>query len=128
YLIPLVEVVQTEHTSAEVIEKVMNLLTVLGKTPVHVKKDVPGFVANRLQHALWREAISIVEKGICDAETVDLCVKNSFGLRLSVLAPLENADLVGIELTADIHRVILTDLSTAKQPSPLLRKMMEANR
>jgi len=125
YLIPLVEVVQTAHTSAEAIDAVMKMLTALGKTPVHVKKDVPGFVANRLQHALWREAIAIVEAGICDAATVDLCVKNSFGLRLSVLAPLENADLVGLELTEDIHRVILPDLSTAKEPSPLLRQLID---
>jgi len=128
YLIPLVEVVQTVQTAAEVIDAVMMLLTVLGKTPVHVKKDVPGFVANRMQHALWREAIAIVEAGICDAATVDLCVKNSFGLRLSVLAPLENADLVGLELTEDIHRVILPDLSTAKEPSPLLRQLIDEGR
>ena len=128
YLIPLVEVIQTAHTSLEVVRTCMDLFTRIGKIPVHVKKDVPGFVANRLQHALWREAIHIVEAGICDAETVDLCIKNSFGLRLSVLAPLENADLVGLELTEDIHRVILPDLSIAKQPSPLLRKMIEANR
>jgi 3-hydroxybutyryl-CoA dehydrogenase len=128
YLIPLVEVVQTVHTRVEEIEAVMKMLTALGKTPVHVKKDVPGFVANRLQHALWREAIAIVETGICDAATVDLCVKNSFGLRLSVLAPLENADLVGLELTEDIHRVIFPDLSTAKEPSPLLRQLIDKNR
>jgi len=128
YLIPLVEVVQTVHTSPEVIESVMAVLRAIGKAPVHVKKDVPGFVANRLQHALWREAIAIVQAGICDAETVDLCIKNSFGLRLSVLAPLENADLIGMELTEDIHRVILPDLSTAKQPSPLLEKMIAENR
>ena len=128
YLIPLVEVVQTVHTAAEAIDAVMTLLTALGKAPVHVRKDVPGFVANRLQHALWREAIAIVEAGTCDAATVDLCVKNSFGLRLSVLAPLENADMVGLELTEDIHRVILPDLSTAKEPSPLLRKLIDENR
>jgi 3-hydroxybutyryl-CoA dehydrogenase len=128
YLIPLVEVVQTVHTSPEVIAACMELLAAVGKTPVHVKKDVPGFVANRLQHALWREAIAIVEADICDAATVDLCIKNSFGLRLSVLAPLENADLVGLELTEDIHRVILPDLSTAKEPSPLLRQMINQNR
>lgn len=128
YLIPLVEVVQTAHTSPEVVAACMELFRRIGKTPVHVKKDVPGFVANRLQHALWREAIHIVEAGICDAETVDLCIKNSFGLRLSVLAPLENADLVGMELTEDIHKVILPDLSTATVPSPLLHKMVESNR
>lgn len=128
YLIPLVEVIQTKHTSAKVVKACMELLCSIGKTPVHVRKDVPGFVANRLQHALWREAIAIVEAGICDAATVDLCIKNSFGLRLSVLAPLENADLVGLELTEDIHRVILPSLSTAKEPSPLLRELIRKNR
>jgi 3-hydroxybutyryl-CoA dehydrogenase len=128
YLIPLVEVIQTDHSSPEVVATVLELLTALGKTAVHVKKDVPGFVANRLQHALWREAISIVELGICDADTVDLCVRNSFGMRLSVLAPLENADLVGLELTEDIHRVLLPHLSDAKEPSPLLRQLIDQNR
>lgn len=128
YLVPLVEVIQTEYTSPAVIAACMGLLSAIGKTPVHVRKDVPGFVANRLQHALWREAIAIVEGGICDAATVDLCIKNSFGLRLSVLAPLENADLVGLELTEDIHRVILPDLSTATEPSPLLRQLIQQNR
>jgi len=69
----------------------------------HVKKDVPGFIGNRLQHALWREAIALVEQGICDAQTVDAVVKASFGRRLAVLGPLENADLIGTDLTLAIH-------------------------
>jgi len=125
YMIPLVEVVQTVHTSPEVIKANMELLFAVGKKPVHVKKDVPGFVANRLQHALWREAIYIVEAGICDAATVDSCIQNSFGLRISALAPLQNADMVGMEMTQDIHRNILGDLCTAKEPSPLLQKMID---
>ena len=64
---------------------------------------MPGFIGNRLQHALWREAMSLVENGICDAEAVDTVVKASFGRRLAVLGPLENADLVGTDLTLDIH-------------------------
>ncbi len=128
FMIPLVEVIQTVHTNSEVITACMELLSSVGKTPVHVKKDVPGFVANRLQHALWREAIALVEDEVCDAATVDLCIRNSFGLRLSVLAPLENADLVGLELTEDIHRVVLPALSTAKEPSPLLRQLMNQGR
>ena len=87
-----------------------HLLKRIGKTAVHVKKDVPGFVGNRLQHALWREAIALVAEGVCDAEKVDLVVKNSFGRRLAVLGPLENADLVGTDLTLDIHRNVLPHL------------------
>ncbi len=122
YLIPLVEVVQAPRTESVYIEKCINLLRRAGKIAVHVKRDVPGFVGNRLQHALWREAISIVETGICDAETVDLVVKNSFGMRLPVLGPLENADLVGLDLTLAIHDVILRHLEASPEPSPLLAR------
>ena len=125
YLVPLVEVIQTADTDVAVVADMMALLTSLGKLPVHVKKDVPGFVGNRLQHALWREAISLVEKGVCDAATVDLVVKNSFGARLAVLGPLENADLVGTDLTLDIHNQVLADLEDRKSPSPLLQQMID---
>jgi 3-hydroxybutyryl-CoA dehydrogenase len=122
YLIPLVEVIQAPHTESVYIEKCINLLQRAGKVAVHVKRDVPGFVGNRLQHALWREAISVVEAGICDAQTVDLVVKNSFGMRLPVLGPLENADLVGLDLTLAIHNVILRHLEASPEPSPLLAR------
>jgi 3-hydroxybutyryl-CoA dehydrogenase len=128
YLIPLVEVIQAPRTESVYIEKCINLLKRAGKMAVHVKRDVPGFVGNRLQHALWREAISIVEAGICDAETVDLVVKNSFGMRLPVLGPLENADLVGLDLTLAIHNVILREIEASPEPSPLLRRYTSEQR
>ena len=119
-LIPLVEVVQSAKTSMATVTATMELLASLGKAPAHVTKDVPGFVANRLQHALWREAIAMVAEGICDAATLDACVKNSFGMRLAVLGPLENADLVGLDLTLDIHRTIIPELSRLGHPDPYL--------
>ena len=128
YLIPLVEVIQAPCTGSAYIENCIDLLKRAGKAAVHVKRDVPGFVGNRLQHALWREAISIVAAGICDAETVDLVVKNSFGLRLPVLGPLENADLVGLDLTLAIHSVILRHLEASPEPSPLLKRFSSEQR
>jgi len=122
YLIPLVEVVQTEYSDMGLVHRTIDLLNRAGKVAVHVKRDVAGFVANRMQHALWREAVSIVEHGICDAETVDMCVKNSFGLRLPVLAPLENADLVGLDLTLAIHNTILSQIEASPDPSPYLKE------
>jgi 3-hydroxybutyryl-CoA dehydrogenase len=107
---------------------VMELLTSVGKAPAHVVKDVPGFVANRLQHALWREAIAMVAEGVCDAATLDACVKNSFGLRLAVLGPLENADLVGLDLTLDIHRTIIPELNRDSRPSPFLEEQVAAGK
>ena len=107
FLVPLVEVIGTQWTSPQAIDWTIALHRDAGKMPVHVKKDVPGFVGNRLQHALWREAIALVEHGICDAETVDTVIKASFGRRLAVLGPLENADLVGTDLTLAIHQTVL---------------------
>ena len=125
YLIPLVEVVRGDDTSDETMDKTFSLLQAVGKHPVRVNKDVPGFVGNRLQHALWREAISIVEKGIADAETVDECIRFGFGLRLPILGPIENMDMVGTELVLAIHEYILKYLESSPEPSPLLRKFVE---
>lgn len=128
HLIPLVEVIRTAETAEPAMAAVMALLAGAGKTPVRVEKDVPGFIGNRLQHALWREAISLVERGICDAAAVDQVVKASFGRRLAVLGPLENADLVGTDLTLDIHRTVLADLEQRPGPSPLLESLVAEGR
>ena len=121
---PLVEVIGTQWTSPAAIDFTMKLHADAGKTPAHVKKDVPGFIGNRLQHALWREAISLVEHGICDAETVDTVIKAAFGRRLAVLGPLENADLVGTDLTLAIHQTVLPDIDSRPGPSPYLERLV----
>ncbi len=127
-LIPLVEVIKTQWTDDEVAQSMMNLLHKVGKTPVLVEKDVPGFIGNRLQHALWREAISLVENDVCDAAAVDTVIKASFGRRLAVLGPLENADLVGTDLTLDIHENVLFDLESRQGPSPYLAQLVAEGR
>jgi 3-hydroxybutyryl-CoA dehydrogenase len=124
YLVPLVEVIETQWTSAATLAATMALHEAAGKKTAHVKKDVPGFIGNRLQHALWREAISLVEHGICDAQTVDAVVKASFGRRLPVLGPLENADLVGTDLTLAIHNIVLSAIDGRPEPSPYLQKLV----
>jgi 3-hydroxybutyryl-CoA dehydrogenase len=125
YLVPLVEVVKAEETSPQVIDLTVDLLRSVGKHPVKIKRDVPGFVGNRLQHALWREAISIVEQDIADSATVDEVVKKGFGIRLPVLGPLENADMVGLDLTLEIHDYILKYIERSAEPSPLLKQKVE---
>jgi 3-hydroxybutyryl-CoA dehydrogenase len=124
FLVPLVEVIGTQWTSQAAIDWVITLHKAAGKMPVHVKKDVAGFIGNRLQHALWREAIALIEQGICDAETVDTVVKASFGRRLAVLGPLENADLVGTDLTLAIHRIVLPDIEGRPAQSPYLEALV----
>ena len=127
-LIPLVEIIPGAHTAPATIDQVFAWLEAAGKTPVRVLRDVPGFIGNRLQHALWREAISLVEHGICDAQTVDTVVKSSFGRRLGVLGPLENADLVGTDLTLAIHRTVLPAIDHTPGPSPYLEGLVAAQK
>ena len=128
YLVPLVEVIETQWTSPQAVNFTMKLHADAGKTPAHVKKDVPGFIGNRLQHALWREAIALVENGICDAETVDNVIKSAFGRRLAVLGPLENADMVGTDLTLAIHKTVLPDIDSRPCPSPYLENLVREKR
>lgn len=122
HLVPLVEVIETEVTSAATVEATMRLMRGAGKKPVHVRRDVPGFIGNRLQHALKREAIALLADGVADAATIDEVVKEGFGARLAVLGPLEQSDLVGLELTLDIHETLLQHLDCTKGPHPLLRQ------
>jgi 3-hydroxybutyryl-CoA dehydrogenase len=128
YLVPLVEVVRARETSSAAVETTMALLSEAGKKPVEVKRDIAGFVGNRLQHALWREAIALVAEGVCDAKTVDDVVKSSFGPRLAVLGPIENADLVGIDLTRSIHSYVLPALNNSPAPSPCLDALIAEGR
>jgi 3-hydroxybutyryl-CoA dehydrogenase len=121
HLVPLVEVIQNEKTSEGTVQRTMTLLHEAGRKPVHVKKDIPGFVGNRLQHALKREAFALVTAGVCDADTIDEVVKNGFGARMAVLGPMEQSDLVGLDLTLDIQNVLLADLDRSSEPMQILK-------
>jgi len=126
HLVPLVEVVEMEGGNGAAIAPMMNLLREAGRHPVHVRKDVAGFIGNRLQHALKREAIALVANGVCDAETIDDVVKLGFGRRLAVLGPLEQSDLVGLDLTAAIHETLMPDLDRTTEVHPYLLARLEA--
>ena len=126
YLIPLVEVVRAQESADWCITATFELLARVGKHPVHVHKDVPGFVGNRLQHALWREAFAIIDQGICDPATVDEVIRNGFGLRLPTLGPVETADMVGLDLTLAIHNYILEHINADPSPSTTLQAKVEA--
>ena len=128
HLVPLVEVIQNEKTSAEVVARTIALLRDAGKVAVHVKRDIPGFVGNRLQHAMKREAIALVAAGVCDAETLDTVVKEGFGARTAVLGPLEQSDLVGLDLTLDISNVLVADLDRTAGAHPFLRAKVDAGK
>lgn len=126
HFVPLVEVIQSDATDIRFVTRTMALLAGAGMSPVHVKRDIPGFIGNRLQHALKREAIALVANGVCDAETLDRVVTEGFGSRLGVLGPLEQSDMIGLGLTLDAHRVLIADLDRTPGPNPFLEAKVAA--
>jgi 3-hydroxybutyryl-CoA dehydrogenase len=126
HLMRLVELVRGEQTSEEVLQAMHRLMRRCGKAPVIIRKDRPGQLGNRLQHALWREAVNIVAEGIASAEDVDLAAKNGFGQRLPVYGIFEHADAVGLDLTLAVMDYIARDLySQPKAPQMLFDLVRE---
>jgi 3-hydroxybutyryl-CoA dehydrogenase len=98
YIIPAVEVVPGENTSTEVLTKTLELLRKIGKKPVRILKQIPGFLINRIQTAMFREILSLLEQGIATPEDIDAAVRESFGFRLAVIGPLQTMDMGGLDL------------------------------
>ena len=125
YLLPLVEVVRGPETSTDTIETTKALLTKLGKRPVVLQKESLGFIGNRLQFALLREAVSIVERGIASAQDVDAVVTNSFGRRLAVAGPFEVFDLAGWDTILAIIDQLFPDLESSRNTPALVKDMVD---
>jgi 3-hydroxybutyryl-CoA dehydrogenase len=114
YLIPLVEIVPGPDTSNETVMTVVGLLQKVGKKPVVLRKEATGFVGNRLQFALFREALAIVEQGIADPEAVDQVVRFGFGRRLAAAGPFEIFDLAGLDTILAVAEQIFPELAVGR--------------
>ena len=117
YIMPLVEVVLGKRTDMKIAEQVVALFKACNKVPVLVRKDVPGQLGNRIQHAMIRECMHIVAEGIATAEDIDLAVKAGVGLRFPVYGVFEHADMVGLDLVKAVQDYVVPDLSTVKGAS-----------
>jgi 3-hydroxybutyryl-CoA dehydrogenase len=119
YLMPLVEVSVGKRTNSKIAQEVMEILRACGKVPVLVHHDRPGQLGNRIQHAMIRECVNIVQEGIATAEDVDLAVKTGVGFRLPVYGVFEHADMVGLDLVKAVQDYVLPDLSPVKEAGRL---------
>ena len=119
HLLPLVEVAVGKRTDHGIAQEIMALLRSCGKVPVLVHHDRPGQLGNRIQHAMVRECVHIVQEGIASAEDVDLALKNGVGMRLPVFGIFEHGDIVGLDLVKAVQDYVLPDLSTVKEAGRL---------
>lgn len=121
HLLPLVELVRGEQTSDETVFKLRALYEEIGKSPAVVEKEAPGFVGNRLQMALYREALAIVEAGIASPRDVDTIIKTGFGRRLSVAGVFEIFDAAGLDVTLAVADQLFPEIATTSTAPDLLR-------
>jgi 3-hydroxybutyryl-CoA dehydrogenase len=124
-LVELVEVVGGEHTAPGTLDVLVDWARQLGKAPVVVRRDVPGFVANRLQYALLREAYALVDSGVCSFADVDRAVTHGLGPRWAAIGPFETMDLAGLHVHAAVAANLWPELSRGIEPSPAIRHALE---
>jgi 3-hydroxybutyryl-CoA dehydrogenase len=127
YATRFLELIRGSHTSSAAFEHAATLARQLDKDPILVQKDVPGFIANRLGYAMYREAVHLVETGVADVETVDRAFRNAFGLWAPICGPFRWMDITGgAALYATAMEGVLPDLRNSPELPPLLRQMKEA--
>jgi len=127
HLVPLVEVVSSDATDPKIARRMVDLMNTLGKAPIWVKKDVPGFVGNRLQHAMMREALYLIDEGICDAEAVDTAVRYGFGFRFIACGPIMQKELSGWDTNYLVASALYPHLYKNEGPPKLLKDMVDQN-
>ncbi|TQR07485.1 3-hydroxyacyl-CoA dehydrogenase NAD-binding domain-containing protein [Psychrobacillus soli] len=121
-LIPIVEVIKGNETSTLVVQAITDWLKGLGKIPVVINKDIPGFIGNRLQHAMAREAISLLEKDVASAEDIDVVAQYALGIRLLLNGPFAQRDLNGLDIHLDAASYLYKELDNRTEPSKLLQE------
>ena len=122
YIIPVVEIIKGEKTKEEIVEAVSELAVRLNKKPVLVKKDIPGFLGNRMQYALMREAVYLLEEKVASAEDIDTMVKAGFGFKFPVIGPLETIDMAGMDIFYNVSKYLYKELDSSEQTQKLVEE------
>ena len=128
HIIPMIEVIGGEQTAPETVETIRDFIRSLGLLPVLLKKDVPGFVENRVLYALLREVVDLVERGVIEPEDIDTCVSWGIGYKLAVIGPMALLDMAGMDIYHSVSSFLNEDLCDRKDVAPLVREQMAAGK
>lgn len=128
HIIPMIEVIAGEQTAPETVQAIREFIRSLGLLPVVVKKDVPGFVENRVLYALLREVVDLVERGVIEPEDIDTCVSWGIGYKLAVVGPMALLDMAGLDIYNSVSSFLNSDLSDRKDVAPMVGEKIAAGK
>ena len=128
HIIPMIEVIQGQQTASETVETIRDFIKSLGLLPVPLKKDVPGFVENRVLYALLREVVDLVERDVIEPEDIDTCVSWGIGYKLAVIGPMALLDMAGMDIYHSVSSFLNQDLCDRKDVAPLVREQIAAGK
>ncbi|MEB8386591.1 3-hydroxyacyl-CoA dehydrogenase NAD-binding domain-containing protein [Rhodobacteraceae bacterium KMM 6894] len=128
HIIPMIEVIRGEQTAVETVAMIRDFIRSIGLLPVMLKKDVPGFVENRVLYALLREVVDLVERDVIEPEDIDTCVSWGIGYKLAVVGPMALLDMAGMDIYHSVSSFLNEDLCDRKDVSPLVRDQIAAGK
>ncbi|WP_442578430.1 5-formyl-3-hydroxy-2-methylpyridine 4-carboxylate 5-dehydrogenase [Mesorhizobium sp. ASY16-5R] len=128
HIIPMIEVIGGAKTAPATVAAIRDLIRSLGLLPVVLKKDVPGFVENRVLYALLREAVDLVERGVIEAEDLDTCVSWGIGYKIAVIGPMALLDMAGLDIYRSVSSFLNADLADRKDVSPAVEERFAARK
>jgi len=128
HIIPMIEVIAGQHTDSATVTSITNLIRTIGLLPVVVKKDVPGFVENRVLYALLREAVDLIEQGVIDAEDLDTCVSWGIGYKIAVIGPMALLDMAGLDIYKSVASFLNADLCNRADIAPIVANKVAARK
>ncbi|TGQ92203.1 3-hydroxyacyl-CoA dehydrogenase family protein [Mesorhizobium sp. M8A.F.Ca.ET.208.01.1.1] len=128
HIIPMIEVIAGEKTAPRTVAVIRDLIRSIGLLPVVVKKDVPGFVENRVLYALLREAVDLVERGVIEPEDLDTCVSWGIGYKIAVIGPMALLDMAGLDIYKSVSSFLNADLSNRDDVAPMVLEKTNASK
>ncbi len=128
HIIPMIEVIAGEKTAPQTVATIRDLIRSIGLLPVVVKKDVPGFVENRVLYALLREAVDLVERGVIEPEDLDTCVSWGIGYKIAVIGPMALLDMAGLDIYKSVSSFLNADLSNRDDVAPMVLERTNASK
>lgn len=123
-IVPVVEIARFEKTDEKVVQITYDLMKEIGKSPVVLKKEITGFIVNRVQVAFLRECFNLIEQGVCTAEDIDIAVKGSMGFKWAFCGPMESQDLAGLQTTQAMVHNIEQELTNTREVPGFLKEMV----